>query len=294
MIALKSVFTKAKSRRRPSFAMIACQRSGTQLLREILNSHAELALPPEPFSHSDNQGCWMNYERKRFAAQQHPPLHPADAIEMIDQYLETLQRDVDRTPDWYGGQKSSTRAIGLDVKYNQLTAVRPMYYDLRARPLLLEYFRNRDVAIIHLVRRNVLHTAISMLVANARQLWHVYDEASPPVTCRISTDELLKYMRWTVAEREQFELLTRDLHVLRCEYEEITADIAKVDSEGRFGRDATTMRRIAEFLGVDCEFRFKGHCRKVLDRPYSETIENYRDVVAAVKRSEFFQLAGTI
>jgi hypothetical protein len=278
---------------RSAFAVIACQRSGTHLLREILNSHPQLALLAEPFSPSPKPIYWTTYVRG-LADDQYPPKLAADSMALLDQYIEVIHQDVDESPDWYGGEKSSSRFVGLDVKYNQLHCVRPLYFDLRSRPLLLDYFSKRRTPIIHLVRRNVLHAAISMIVANRRQVYHVYNEASTPTRCYIPTDELLDLMYWSQGERDEFLRLSTGLRIHICEYEDVVADLAKADSQGRFGRDATVLQGIAKFLGIDCHFQFEGRIRKVLERPYSETIENYHDVVKAVSKSEFSQLARTI
>lgn len=276
-----------------AFALVACQRSGTHLLGEILNSHPQLAVPSEPFSPSPQQVCWTNYVR-RLTDEQRFPRSSVDVMDLIDRYVEAMSQAVGEDADWCGGAKSSNRSIGLDVKYNQLGYVRPIYFDLRARPLLLEYFGRRRIPIIHLVRRNVLHVAISIIVANQREVWHVYNQASPPVRCYIPTDLLLDRMHWAQEERNEFLRLSAGLRIHNCEYEDVVADLAKVKADGSFGRDASAVQGIAKFLGVDADFRFEGRIRKVLDRPYSETIENYQEVVKAIRKSEFSTLVATI
>ena len=63
---------------------------------------------------------------------------------------------------------------------------------------------------------------------------------------------------------------------------------------GRFGADAKTMSKIAEFLGVTNEFSNPSTIAKVINRPYSEILANHGDVVAAIKKSEFSALAKSV
>ena len=197
----------------PLFAIIACQRSGTQVLREVLNSNPHIAIVAEPFSPDDRSTSWHNYVHTQ-VGQGLPPLTPADAVDFFDCYEDYLRADLPVHPNHYGGLKRLPTWIGLDVKYNQIKHVHPLYIDLRARPFLLDYFREREVRIVHLVRRNILHVAISIIIANLRQVWHNCDGSTLSGQYRISLDELFAYAQWAHEERIEFERLSKDLNIL--------------------------------------------------------------------------------
>src|SRR5262245_13872111 len=108
----------------PAFALIACQRTGTHLLREIVNSNPDIALVPEPFSVCPEAIYWHNFVRT-LPDGDYPPQYPADAIALMDKYLLRLREDVAENDERYGGPKRASTAIGLDIKYNQLRCFGP-------------------------------------------------------------------------------------------------------------------------------------------------------------------------
>jgi hypothetical protein len=275
------------------FALVACQRSGSHLLREILNSNPAIALLSEPFSRDPEPANWHNFAAT-LPPHEYPPPLPADAAALLDRYVDLIQRDVDDNSDWYGGRKSSRRMIGLDVKYNQLRSIGPMYLDLRAEPFLLDYFRLRGFRIVHLIRANLLQAAISAVISNARRVWQNYDGGVIDGRYQISPFELIGYMRWMKAEREEFMRLAADLPVHVCVFEDLVEDLRRVDAEGVFPANTQTLRPLAAFLGVKNKFRHGGKIHKVINRPYADIIDNYDELVRAVERSEFCEFAGTL
>lgn len=277
----------------PIVAMIAIQRSGTHLLREILNSNRQVAMSPEPFNRDTESFCWDKYIASLPKHKQRP-CDSAEAMQQLDEFIEALNHDIRRNRRVYGGRKRRRRMIGLDIKYNQLKAVGPAYNDLRLRPLLLDYLRARDARIIHLVRRNVVHTAISAIIANIRKVWQNYDGASVGGPYRVSPTELFQYIQWITEEREAFERLAGDLKVHTCYYEDVVSDLKSVTWFGRFRQDTSALSKLAAFLNVPNRFWNYGYIRKVIDRPYNELIENYDEMVAALNDSPFSEFAASL
>jgi LPS sulfotransferase NodH len=277
----------------PIVAMIAIQRSGTHLLREILNSNSRVAMSPEPFNRDTASFCWEKFinalpnDKQRMCDSE-------GGMQLLDEFIEALNQDVRHNRRVYGGRKRRQRIVGLDIKYNQLKAVSPAYNDLRLRPFLLDYLRAREARIIHLVRRNLVHTAISAIIANIRKVWQNYDGASIGGPYRISPNELFQYVRWIKEEREAFEGLAGDLSVHKCYYEDIVADLKSVTWFGRLRQDTTALSGLAAFLNVPNRFWSYGYIRKVINRPYKELIENYDEVMAALIDSPFSEFAETL
>lgn len=276
-----------------AFAMIASQRSGTQLLREILNSNPHVAIIAEPYSPNAHPATWHKFIQTR-PNDQVPSLAYGDTAALLDKYIQSVQHYVYDNNDRFGGPKKSQLLIGLDIKYNQIKCCGPLFSDLRSRPFLLEYFSNRSIPILHLVRRNLVHVAISIIVANMRKVWHNHDGSSIPGQYYIPLDELFAYINWVGQERDEFVRLSGDLQVITCNYEDVVDDICHTDKDGNISKDSRVLSCLASFLDVPNRFNYNAYIQRVINRPYSEILENYSDVRKAVKDSEFAEFADTI
>lgn len=275
------------------FAIIASQRSGTHLLREVLDSSPHVAIVAEPFSREHRRAVW-----DMFVKTVPPDVFPlADfdqATLLLDQYQDFARKDFAEYPREYGGVKQSPTLLGLDIKYNQLKYVSPSLADLCAPPFLIEYFRRRQTPIVHLVRNNLLHIAISMIVANARGIWQNTDGKTVSGEYEIPIEELFNYIRWLESERQEFVRLTQNLNLHVCSFDDVVYDIEHTDANGNLREDSRAFRPLAAFLGVPNKFSNNQYIRKVLNRPYREIIRNYDAVVGAVKDSPYAQFAGSI
>jgi hypothetical protein len=213
---------------------------------------------------------------------------------LLDGFVEAVDRIIPQSHAVYGRRKLRPWLVGLDIKYNQLKTLSTAYSDLRIRPVLLEYFSARQIPIIHLVRRNVVQTAISAIIANQRKIWQNYDGASIEGQYHIAADELFKYVGWINQEREAFEQLTHDLRVHTCYYEDLVCDLKSVRFFGRFPKDTVALSKLAKLLNIPNRFRNYGYIRKVINRPYKRIIENYDELIAAIRDSPLSEFAATL
>jgi hypothetical protein len=280
-------------RPRTVFAVIAIQRSGTHLLREILNSNNQLSIASEPFNRITQSFCFEKYVAS-LPEEAYPACDSDQAMKLLDGFIDTLDADVDRNQFVYGGPKRQNRAIGLDVKYNQLKSAAPAYCDLRQKPFLLEYFHDRHVRIVHLVRRNVVQVAISAIIANMRKVWHNYNGASVGGPYRIPPQDLFNYANWITEERNAFEPMANGLKVHTCYYEDIVDDLQSVDRFKRFRRNTAALSKMAEFLDVRNRFQDHGHIRKVINRPYRALLANYDELISAVQNSPYSEFIASL
>ncbi|MGN6391827.1 MAG: hypothetical protein ACTHM9_06235 [Gemmatimonadales bacterium] len=275
------------------FAAIGCQRSGTHLFREIVNSNPHVALLSEPFWPSPKPVQWGDYVRG-LSASKFPPRLPLDALLLLDEYLTTVRQDVDIDFDWYGGRKPQLRTLGVNVKYNQSRSVTPLVHDLRAPPILLEYFRSRKFRIVHIIRQNVVQAALSHMIAMQRDVWQNYDHTELSGRFHIPWETLRGYIEWSNTEREEFLRLADDLPLHTCSYEDLVDDLKRVNTAGEFPADTIVLAPVAKFLGVPNEFRFASSIRKVINRPYGEILENYDELVSAIRDSPYAEFADTL
>jgi hypothetical protein len=272
------------------FALIGSQRCGTNFLRELLNTNPETVVHGEVLMPYPLPNCWHNYVRT-MVNRAMPPLYAPDATELFDDYLVYLREDVKRG---YIGKVGSLSAVGLDIKYNQLRYITPLIRDLRQGPFLLDYFRRRDVPILHMRRRNLIHQALSIEIAQARNVYHNYGNSEFEGTVELDVVKLIKTARWIAAEVDTFELMSRGGRMLEVAYEDIVKDCKGVDGSGSFSSGAVTMPKIAEFLGIPNEFSNPSTIAKVVNRPYSEILENHSDVLSAIEASEFSELVDSV
>jgi hypothetical protein len=265
------------------FLLVGSQRSGTNFLRELIGTNPAAIVHGEVLYPYPLPNCYHNFVRT-MVTRQMPPLHYDDGIGLLDDYLVFLREDCKRS---YPAKAGMVKALGLDVKYNQLRFITPVHYDLHLRPLMLEHCGIRGVPILHLVRTNVLHQALSMAIAEARNVYHNYDGGRAASPVAVQVDRVLQCARWVESEAAVFRDMTRDLRVLEISYERLIAACARVAPGAKLGASARVMGEVASFLGIDNDFEHPASIKKVIDRPYQELLTNYSDVVAAVRGSEF-------
>jgi LPS sulfotransferase NodH len=276
-----------------NFAIIACQRSGTHLLREILNSNPRVAVVEEPMTPNEEPDTWHEF-LELLPPEKAVYLDVVEAAKLFDQYMQFVSGCIRRDCREYGGPKQSPVSIGLDIKYNQLRCVNPMYVDLRMRPFLLDYFQQHNFRIVHLVRKNLLQQSISLVLSNLRRVWRNEDREMLPGSFHLPVDEVIGYMYWVRDERAEIERLMRDLDVCPCAYEDIVDDLRGANRRGNIPQKSKAIQNIAEFLQVPNRFHQRDCLPKVINRPYCEIIANYAEIVSAVRESEFAEFTDTI
>ena len=292
---LRSISADASSLPLPDmlFATISCQRSGTHLFREIVNSNSHVALLSEPFSRYPKSAQWCHYVQG-LAAGRFPPSNLFDSLLLLDEYMNSVRQDVEKDCDSYGGEKPQLSALGMDVKYNQLRCVSPLLSDLRAQPVLLDYFRTRKFRIVHIVRKNVVQASLSLEIAKKRNVWQNYDYTELSGRYHISWEMLRSSIEWFNNEREEFLRLADDLSLHTCYYEDLVDDLKRVNAAGEFPADTIVLAPVAQLLGVPNEFRFKSSIRKVVNRPYCEVLENYDELLSTIRNSPYAEFADTL
>ena len=137
---------------------------------------------------------------------------------------------------------------------------------------------DRDIAVIHLKRRNILRTVVSREIAGYQDVWHTHHPTSPlaahdkQVTLSIEkTAHLLSRTRhWEELATRQF----RHHKVLELHYEEL---VKHTDSQ---------WRKVTDFLGVDYK-----HPQTALRRQNPESlrelITNYNEMRGAFAGTEW-------
>jgi LPS sulfotransferase NodH len=271
------------------FVVIGAQRTGTNLLREILNTHDKIAMLGEVLSPSDAPAHWDNFCRNL------PPraIHPTSVGQvaaLLDQYFAFVRYRIRN--HWEDNKKSSCAAFGVDIKYNQLRAITPLDWD-SSHPFILSYLRSRRAILIH-TTRNVLHSAISASIASKRGLWHNYDGVAIEGSYHIDVAECLVYAKSIIRERDAFIVSAGGSTIVDCRYEDLIADLAGAEPGEEIRDKLGPLKNIASALGCPFRFRRQERLQKAIKVPYSTLIVNYDFFVQRLKESEFSSLLPTL
>jgi Sulfotransferase family len=272
------------------FVVIGAQRTGTNLLREILNTNEHVAMLGEILTPSPAPAHWDNFcrnlpVRNVVLANYH------EAESLLDQYFEFVRYRIHN--HWTGNEKSRSRALGVDIKYNQLTRIAPADWCCISSPFILSYLRDRRAILIH-TTRNVIHCAISTLIAAQRHFWHNYQGAIINRRYQIDIEACLAYARTIVDHRTLFITAAEECKVVECQYESLVDDIARGVVLPEIPDGPGPLRAIAEALGVPFGFRYHGRLQKAINIPYVELLSNCDALVKRLRDSEFSALAGSL
>jgi len=269
------------------FVVIGAQRTGTNLLREILNTNDAVAMLGEIFTPSTAPAHWDNYLRDH-AVEIARDASPADLTVLFDRYFDYVHHRI--RGHWEGNRKRDASAIGVDIKYNQLVNVSPRDWPAADRPFLLEYLRSRDATIINTVRENVIECALSTLIAAQRNVWHDYGGATIDRRYVVDPATCVAYARSIVREHAAFRAWARDARLVTVRYDDLAGAVNGREPGTEVPGDAGPLADVAAALGVPCTFSYDGRLRKAIRLPYAALLANYDQLVRALQTSEFAAL----
>jgi hypothetical protein len=270
--------------------VIGAQRTGTNILRDILNTNEQIAMLGEVLSPSPAPAHWDNF-RGGLSVHSTLPASAGEAESLLDQYFDFVRYRIRN--HWEGNRKSRSHAFGVDIKYNQLADIAPANWDSAYSPFIIHYLRARGATLIH-TTRNVIHCAISTMVASQRNLWHNYDGAVIDRDYHLDIEECLAQARVILQERDAFLESAHHCKVVNCRYESLLDDIDRARSQEQIPEGAGPLRDIAAALGASFTFRYDRHLQKAINVPYSRLLSNYDALIRRLKDSEFSAFASTL
>ena len=273
------------------FVVVGVQRSGTNILREILNTNKHIAMLGEVLSPNPAPSCWYNFIAE-LPAGVVPCVTSIDAKSLLDRYLEFIEYRIRN--HWVDGDKSGCDAIGMDIKYSQLRDIAPVNWDSAALPFLLGYLKSREAIIIHVIRRNVIQCAISAMIATQRGVWHNYDGAKIERSYHVDVEQCLAHARAIVRERAAFVELAKGFPVVTSCYEDLANEITRAAPDGEIPDGSGPLHDAAKALGVPFGFYYDGRLRKAINVPYARLLSNHGALVQAVRQSEFSHFASSL
>ncbi|MGH7840763.1 MAG: sulfotransferase [Candidatus Binataceae bacterium] len=271
------------------FVVIGAQRSGTNILREILNTNENIGMLGEVFSPSAAPAHWENFCRALPAGRVRA-VSVGEAETLLDQYFDFVLYRVRN--HWEGNKKARSRAIGVDIKYNQLRQIVPSGWHSTA-PFILCYLRSRNAILIH-ATRNVIHCAISVLIASEREFWHNYNGAVIDRTYHIDAEECLAHARTILHHRDAFTKFASGCTVVDSRYECLMEDLERAGFGEEIPDGPGPLMSIASALGSPFRFSHDRRLQRAINVPYSRLISNYEVLIRRLIDSEFSSLSTTL
>jgi len=282
--------TSSQSETDRLFVVIGAQRTGTNILREILNTNEQIAMLGEIFSPSPALAHWDNFCRG-LPTGGVLPATCSDAESLLDCYFGFVRYRIRN--HWEGNTKCRSHIFGVDIKYNQLGFIAPGDWDPSSAPFILCYLRSRGATIVH-TTRNIIHCAISALVADQRNLWHNYAGAAIDRKYHIDVEQCLGYAKALLRDRAAFLNAAGGCAIVNCRYESLVDDMKRAHADGRISEGPGPLHNIAESLGAPFDFRYDGRLQKAIDVPYSRLLSNHDALVGRLKNSEFSAFVSTL
>jgi LPS sulfotransferase NodH len=141
------------------FIILGFQRSGTSWLETMLNSHPEILCLGELFYFASGRIPFLNprgrktdYSYRKYVetSRRNRMMHFLNRKKAVFECLENV----------YSDQKNN--AIGFKLMYDQA----------KTFSRVVSYIENKQIRVLHLVRKNVLKTMISLYSAKNRKLYH--------------------------------------------------------------------------------------------------------------------------
>ncbi len=274
------------------FVVIGAQRTGTNLLREILNTNEKIAMLGEILWPNPAPAHWSNFLRQQQSGRL-PPGSPEEMEDLLDRYFAFVLYRIRN--HWIDCDKSKCEAIGVDIKYYQLRYLAPTNWDPTATPFLLSYLRSRGAKLIHTTRKNIIECAISAMIAAERNIWHNYEGTDVDNSgYSIDVAKCLAHAQEIISYRDDFLEHVKGSDVTECCYEDLKKEIEEVTVGELLPSRPGPLADIARALSVPFEFRYEGRLRKAIDIPYSRLLLNKDALLAALKQSQFSPLATTL
>lgn len=258
--------------------LLARQRSGTNALRSVFESHPDIYCHNEVFSFNDlasdddpviRDTNFFNFMKKH-AHGDISRIYPDQHEKLFLDFLEYLRCF------------SSKRFIMIDVKYNTTHFfTEPYRWDLV--PYLFYLIKIYRLKVLNITRKNYLRFVVSTVKAERTGVWALKSPDQQYVDTKVPVD--IDYLSWQLnycdAENRMIENYFGSYpHYCSAEYDEIFGNPSGVVSPG-------LLTRFADWMGLPATFKNESTYRKQSLLPLEETIENFDEVAGALRGTKY-------
>ena len=258
--------------------ILARQRSGTNALRSVLQSHSDIYCHNEVFSLNDvdskddpliPETNFFNF-LKRYGGGDIRRIYPDQHEKLFIDFMEFLRCF------------SPKRCMVIDVKYNT-THFLTEPYKWNLAPYLFYLTKLFGMKVLNITRKNYLRYIVSTLKAERSGVWAAKGGQTPLSDAKIPVEigYLLQQIRYCDAENKLIENYFASYPDYRSfEYEDIFA-------AGSETLAPSFRESLSNWLGVPDSYPAPSDYRKQSSLPLAQTIENYNEVAAALRETEF-------
>lgn len=202
-------------------------------------------------------------------------------LEVIGEYFNTRvypeaveQRGNQRAREYFASAKESTRAIGFKIFHHQATTT--------PSKSVWRYLTNKNVFVVHLIRRNSFERLMSLAVATQSRAWVGKEEnQNLHDSIRLNKDPKLWFeeIERDIAVENKLQQAFNNNKYLQIFYEDIVDDPQAI------------FRKIQIFLGVD-PTNLPMKLKKQERIPKRVRCENYQDIVDHFKGTKHEWMFG--
>jgi LPS sulfotransferase NodH len=240
-----------------TFIVLTTPRSGATFFIKCLSNHPQIACRHQTVFTQDNRFKFFSFDRPSSFYYKY---RSSSLGRQLAHWLRREQLIYDCIDDYLRALPDDARAIGFKLSYNHVEKY----------PEIAAWVKERDVRIIHLIRSNVLKTALSLETAKKRKLHHATQKV-PLVKVHLNPRKLVRNLRRRTRLIEKYRSLFADKPYLEVSYESFVAS-----------QDAET-RRILQFLDVDGSMSLETDLVKLNPDSVRDIIENYEQVARALR-----------
>lgn len=261
----------------PEFTLLlARQRTGTNALRSILDTHPDLGCFDEVFKFEDRTSTdaltrASNYFTflESYCAGDITRAFPDRHARVFDDYLAHLRG------------LHPKRLLVVDVKYNSTHHITGVWRGM-GEPTLFDLVKARGLGVLQLTRRNLLRCLVSSLKGHQSNRYYVRDGQPPPdLRIHVPPGWALDTMEhWAREDEFVARVFAGSPHFRQVEYAELFAD-----ATGAIAAEA--LRGLAAWFGVSDAFWNRASLTKQSWLPLEQTIENFDEVRAALRGTRF-------
>ena len=256
--------------------LLARQRSGTNALRSVLDTHPDICCFDEVFKFEDRRSSdprvrASNYFTflEAYCAGDVTRAFPDRHDQLFDDYLTYLRG---LTPK---------RHIVVDVKYNSTHHIGGVWRSIGS-PTLFELIKARGLGVIQLTRHNHLRCLLSTLKGRATGRYYVRDGVAPPdLQVTVPPAEALATMEhWAFEDNGVAGAFLDWARFLRVEYTDLFPDGSGAMAPG-------ALQQLAAWFGVGDTFTNQATLTRQSSLPLDQTIANFAQLQAALRGTAF-------
>ncbi len=261
--------------------LLSRQRSGTNALRSVLESHPKIHCFNEIMSYSEadlaRNDSFISFAKNQCGNRYDDP---DNHLSIFKEFMHELHGMHDK------------EVTVIDLKYNSMHHVSAQWADLHERPLFT-WFQTAHIPVIRLRRNNYLRVLLSLQIANLRQQWLDIAVDGKPETLNVVVPNENGDMKYLLHRLRGLQLEDDIVDSTFGSYDYF-CQVAYSEMFPKLGcaMHQDVLQRVSDFLEIDCDFNPTPWSSKSVPRPLWEVITNWQQVKGVLQGTEFEHFLG--